>query len=67
MALERGTEAPRLAHPPTRIFWFSGQAFTHGIQTHKIDSVPVRNKAMLKNNLKSFKLQKETDCGALCS
>jgi predicted transcriptional regulator of viral defense system len=42
VALERGTEAPRLAQPPIRVFWFSGQAFTLGIQTHKIDSVPVR-------------------------
>jgi predicted transcriptional regulator of viral defense system len=42
VALERGTEAPRLNHPPTRIFWFSEQAFTHGIQTHKIDGVPIR-------------------------
>jgi predicted transcriptional regulator of viral defense system len=42
VALERGTEAPRLNHPPIRTFWFSGQAFTHGIQTHKIDNVPVR-------------------------
>jgi predicted transcriptional regulator of viral defense system len=42
LALERGTEVPRLAHPPIRIFWFSEKAFTHGIQTHKIDSVPVR-------------------------
>ena len=42
VALERGTEPPRLAHPPIRIFWFSGQAFTLGIQTHKIDGVPVR-------------------------
>ena len=42
VALERGTEAPRLVHPPIRIFWFSGQAFTDGIQTHKIDGVPVR-------------------------
>ena len=42
IALERGSEAPRLVHPPIRIFWFSGQAFTLGIQAHKIDSVPVR-------------------------
>jgi predicted transcriptional regulator of viral defense system len=42
VALERGTEAPRLGHPPIRVFWFSGQAFTLGIQTHKIDGVPVR-------------------------
>jgi predicted transcriptional regulator of viral defense system len=42
VALERGTEPPRLGHPPVRIFWFSGQAFTIGIQTHKIDGIPVR-------------------------
>jgi predicted transcriptional regulator of viral defense system len=42
MALERGTEPPRLDHPPLRVFWFSGQAFTAGIETHKIDGVPVR-------------------------
>jgi predicted transcriptional regulator of viral defense system len=42
VALERGTEPPRLGHPPIRIFWFSGQAFTLGVQTHKIDGVPVR-------------------------
>ena len=42
VALERGTEVPRLDYPPLRIFWFSGQSFTHGIETHKIDGVPVR-------------------------
>ena len=42
VALERGTEAPRLGHPPIRIVWFSGQAFSLGIETHKIDGVPFR-------------------------
>src|SRR4030042_469041 len=42
VALERGTEPPRLGHPPVRTFWFSGKAFTIGIQTHKIDGVRVR-------------------------
>ena len=42
VALERGTEAPRLSHPPIRTFWFSGQAFTAGIETHKIDGASVR-------------------------
>lgn len=41
VALERGTEPPRLNHPPIRIFWFSGEAFTLGVQTYKIDGVPV--------------------------
>src|SRR4030042_950790 len=42
VALERGTEVPRLDYPPLRLFWFSGQSFTHGIETHKIHGVPVR-------------------------
>jgi len=42
VALKRGMEAPRLGHPPLRIFWFSGQAFTLGIESHKIDGVSVR-------------------------
>ncbi len=55
VALERGTEAPRLSHPPIRIFWFSGQAFTHGIQTHKIDGVPVRIYSLEKTIADCFK------------
>jgi len=42
VALERGTEAPRLNHPPLRVFWFSGEAFTVGIEKHKMDGVPAR-------------------------
>ncbi len=42
VALERGTEPPRLAHPPIRVFWFSGQAFTAGIETQKLDGASVR-------------------------
>lgn len=42
MALERGAEAPRLNHPPLRVFRFSEESFTIGIEKHKIDGVPVR-------------------------
>ncbi len=42
VALDRGSEPPRLDHPPIRVFWFSGQAFTLGVQTHKIDGAQVR-------------------------
>jgi predicted transcriptional regulator of viral defense system len=42
VALDRGTEAPRMNHPPLRVFWFSGESFTVGIEQHKIDGVPVR-------------------------
>jgi predicted transcriptional regulator of viral defense system len=42
VALERGAEAPRLNHPPLRVFRFSEESFTIGIEKHKIDGVPVR-------------------------
>jgi predicted transcriptional regulator of viral defense system len=42
LALGRGAEPPRLGHPPIRIFWFSGEAFTGGIETHTVEGVPVR-------------------------
>lgn len=41
LALARGSESPRLPHPPIRVFWFSGLAFTEGVEMHEIDGVPV--------------------------
>lgn len=42
LALPRSTESPRLDHPPLRIFWFSGSAFTEGVEQHNIDGIPVK-------------------------
>ena len=42
VALERGTRKPRLDYPPTRFYWFSGPAFSEGIETHQLDGAPVR-------------------------
>jgi predicted transcriptional regulator of viral defense system len=42
LALPRGAEPPRLEHPPLRIFWFSGSAFTEGIERHKVDGIVIR-------------------------
>lgn len=42
IALARGAEPPRPRRPPVRVYWFSGRAFTEGIETHKIDGIPVR-------------------------
>jgi len=42
LALPRGTEPPRLKHPPVRLFWFTGKAFTEGIEVHEVDGVKVR-------------------------
>jgi predicted transcriptional regulator of viral defense system len=37
IALPRGAEPPRVDFPPIRVLWFSGEAFSKGIQTHWID------------------------------
>jgi len=43
VALEREkTEPPRIEYPPVRVFWFTGAAFSEGIETHEIDGVTVR-------------------------
>ena len=42
LALNRGAEPPRLEHPPIRVFWFTGEAFTQGIKNYKLDGVQVR-------------------------
>jgi predicted transcriptional regulator of viral defense system len=42
VALSRGAERPRLDHPPVTTYRFSGEAFTEGVEVHKIDGVRVR-------------------------
>lgn len=42
VALQRGAEIPRLEYPPIKIYWFKGQAFTAGVETHQLDSVDIR-------------------------
>jgi len=42
LAIERGSELPRIEHPPIELFWFSRQAFSSGVQTHELDGIPVR-------------------------
>ncbi|MFQ5691384.1 MAG: type IV toxin-antitoxin system AbiEi family antitoxin domain-containing protein [Gemmatimonadota bacterium] len=41
VALKRGAEPPRLEHPPVRVYWFTGKAFTEGIEIHRLDGVDV--------------------------
>jgi predicted transcriptional regulator of viral defense system len=41
IALSRGTEPPRLKFPPIRVYWFSGEAFTAGVEKHKIENTEI--------------------------
>jgi predicted transcriptional regulator of viral defense system len=55
ISLRRGAEPPRLKHPPIRFFWFTGSAFTEGIETHEVDGIKVRVYNAAKTVADSFK------------
>ncbi len=42
IAVSRGTEPPRLNFPPIRVYWFSGEAFTAGVEEHTIENTKIR-------------------------
>ena len=42
VAIRRGAEKPRVDYPPINVYWFSGRAFTEGVETHTIDAVKVK-------------------------
>ncbi len=42
VALQRGSERPRLDYPPITLYWVSGKAYSAGIETHELDGVGVR-------------------------
>ena len=55
LALRRGSAAPRLDHPPLRVFRFSEPAFSSGIETRKLDGVAVRIYSVDKTVADCFK------------
>jgi len=55
IALPRGAEPPRLRHPPLRVFWFTGRAFTDGIEVHKQDGLELRVYSVEKTLADCFK------------
>ena len=57
VALPAGTHSPRIAYPPLRVIRLSGEAFTAGIDTVKLDGVPVRVYNVAKTITDCFKLR----------
>ena len=55
IALPRHRELPRLRFPPVRVYWFSAPAMATGVETHKLDGVPVRIFAAEKTIADCFK------------
>jgi predicted transcriptional regulator of viral defense system len=42
IALRRGSEPPRLSYPPIRLFWFSGDSYSEGVEIRKVSGVSLR-------------------------
>jgi len=59
VALRTRAERPRLDYPPLRIFWFSGPAWSEGVETHLIDDIPVRIYSPEKSVADSFKFRRK--------
>ena len=55
IAIEKDTKRPRIDYPPIRTFWFSGPAFTSGVQVHDLDGVPVKVYSPAKTVADCFK------------
>ncbi len=57
IALPRGTNVPRTAHPPLRVYHFSGAAMTEGIEEVELDGVPVRVYGLAKTVADCFRFR----------
>ncbi len=59
LALESGSRRPRLSFPPVRVFWFSGLAWSEGMEVHPLDGVPVRIYGPEKSVADAFKFRRK--------
>jgi predicted transcriptional regulator of viral defense system len=59
VALESGSTRPRLAFPPVRVFWFSGPAWSEGIEVHQLDNTPIRIYGPEKSVADAFKFRRK--------
>ena len=59
IALPRGARNPRLDYPPLRVFWFSGPAWSEGVETHQIGQTSVRIYCSEKSVADSFKFRRK--------
>jgi predicted transcriptional regulator of viral defense system len=55
VAISEKARRPRIEYPPLRVVRFSGRALTHGVETHKIEGVPVRITSVAKTLADCFK------------
>jgi len=59
VALRPNSNRPTLDYPPLRTLWFSGLAWSEGVETHSIDDTPVRIYSAAKSVADSFKYRRK--------
>jgi predicted transcriptional regulator of viral defense system len=59
IALHGRAARPRLDYPPVRVFWFSGPAWSEGVENHPVDDVSVRIYGPEKSVADSFKYRRK--------
>ena len=59
IALERGSEPPRIEHPPVDLHYFSKESLTAGIELHTMDGVDVRVYSPEKTLADCFKFRNQ--------
>jgi predicted transcriptional regulator of viral defense system len=57
MAIERGTRRPAVDAPPLRVHYFSGEAFTAGVEEHETEGVTLRVYSPAKTVADCFKFR----------
>ena len=55
IALPQGSHTPRIEYPPVKLIQYTGDAFTQGIETHRIDQVDLRVYSVEKTVADCFK------------
>ena len=59
LAIDRNTWRPRIHYPPLRVFRFSGEAFSAGIETQIIEGVPVQMYSPAKTVVDCFRYRNQ--------
>jgi predicted transcriptional regulator of viral defense system len=55
IALPKGSHVPTMDYPPVKLIQYSGDAFTQGIETHRVDQVDIRVYSIAKTVADCFK------------
>jgi predicted transcriptional regulator of viral defense system len=59
VALHTRATRPAMGYPPLRVFWFSGPAWSEGVEIHQVDDIPVRIYGAEKSIADSFKYRRK--------